>query len=106
MLTNDDMLWFLMTWSFFTNELPQIFLVIGTFALIIGCCLGAFLIGNVTTGIIVSVVGFVIALIVLIGWLTMLAYNKKREADSMQRIKTLLLQEKEVCLLATFILND
>lgn len=55
MLINDDMLWFVITCSFFTNELPQVFLVIGIVYWLL------LLVGNTTTGSIVSIIGTIVA---------------------------------------------
>lgn len=91
MITEEDMVWFVMTWWWFVDDVCQIFVTVGCFALVTGCLVGAFIVGNDTTGIIISCIGGVIITIILVTWLYMLKINKRREKESIERVREILL---------------
>ena len=86
MVTKHDFLWFFETWDFQTKQLSQVFLVTGCISLVIGCCIGAFLFGDINTGIIVTVVGGVSLIVIVSIWLYMLYFNKVRQKASTDKI--------------------
>jgi hypothetical protein len=90
MITEDDMVWFVMTWGWFVNDLCQLFVTIGCFALIFGCFIGAFIVGNNTTGTIISCIGGSTFSAVAVTWIYMLIMNKKRERNRIERVREIL----------------
>lgn len=90
MITEEDMVWFVMTWWWFVDDVCQIFVTIGCFALFTGCFVGSFIVGNNTTGIIVSCIGGVIMMIILVTWLCMVRIDKRREKESIERVREIL----------------
>lgn len=90
MVTEDDMVWFMMTWGWFVDDVCQVFVAIGCFALFFGCFIGAFIVGNNTTGIIISSIGGTIAAIILPIWILMINMNKRRERESIERVRQIM----------------
>lgn len=91
MLSDDDMIWFVMEWFWFINDFAQILLVIGCIALILGCFFGSFIVGDNTTGLIVCLIGGGIFSILLFFWLYMIRVNKGKEKESIDRIRQILI---------------
>ena len=92
MISEYDTIWFVTNWSAVCHEFPQILLVIGCFSLIFGCCLGSFLIADITTGIIVSCVAVAAICVVLPTWLYMLNRNKARQLDTVKKFQSLVFE--------------
>jgi uncharacterized membrane protein len=93
MVSEYDMMWFIINWNWICHEYPQIFMVIGCFSLIFGCCLGAFLLADITTGIIVSSLGFTAILLVVPAWLYMLKHNKDKQEETVKKFQHLLAEK-------------
>lgn len=87
-----DMIWFMLRWDFATQLFPQILLVIGCFAMVGGCMIGAFLVGDILTGIIVCAIGGALVILALCSWLYMLSCNLSKEAQSVERVKSFFLE--------------
>lgn len=90
MLSDEDIVWFVIRWEFLITDFPQIFLVAGIIACDIGVMLGAYLICDITTAYIVSAVCGAIGLMVIVIWLYMLLFNKIREAKALADVRALI----------------
>lgn len=87
MINASDDAWFLPKWHFPIFMLPQIFMVTGCFTTIFGCMMGAFLVGDTTSGYFTFLLGVFLTSIVLPIWLFMLNRNKARELATSKEIK-------------------
>ena len=94
MMTDDDIIWFMLHWDFIARMLPQILLVVGIFFAFFGCAIGAFLIGNITSGIIVSSISCFASAMILPMWVYMLKVNGARGAEDVKRIKKQILERQ------------
>eukprot|EP01031_Cornospumella_fuschlensis_P038246 gene38246-46476_t len=92
MIGDEDIVWFIITWEFFITDFPQIFLVVGIFACLIGVMLGVYLICDMGTAYIVSGICSAIGCLVLAVWLYMLRVNKLREAAALAGVRSILIE--------------
>lgn len=90
MVSDDDMIWFVYNWNWFCLEFCQVLMTVGCFSLIIGCMVGAFIVGDNNTGIIVITIGISVAIVFLPSWLFMIAVNKRREKEGVDRVRDIL----------------
>ena len=95
MLTDDDMVWFVMKWGWFTNVFCQALVTIGCFALITGCFVGSFIVGDNKTGIIVTAIGGAFLSAIVLTWFWMLTVNFAKQTESVDRIREILFRKKE-----------
>lgn len=96
MISDEDLVWFVMTWEGPVSMMPQVFLVVGCFSCFFGCIIGSFLVADMTLGLINTSIGVIFVLIVLPTWLYMLHHNKARELKGVQRLEKLMKVTKGV----------
>jgi hypothetical protein len=99
MSSEDEMIWFILYWDFYTQMLPQIFLTAGCICMGIGCMIGSFLVGNNITGVIVCAIGGFLIVLVLLIWFRMLSVNKQKQFQNreiLQKIFSEYIQRKGV----------
>ena len=77
MVSSRDKIWFVGKWDALINIIPQIFIVIGCLSLTACFSLGSFIIGNETTGYIISLVCVLFFTSFLFIWATMVRKNFK-----------------------------
>jgi hypothetical protein len=90
MISDEDLVWFIMTWDGLVMLMPQVFLVVGCFSCMFGCMIGSFLVADKVLGLVNTGIGFLMISIVLPTWLYMLRHNKAREAIAVQRLEKLM----------------
>lgn len=94
MMSPADKLWFICTWDNEINLLPQLLILMGSVSLF-GClALGAFVVGNYETGIIVVVVTVFFLVAFLYIWQKMVVMNFQRAENTILRYRRVY---KEMC---------
>ncbi len=96
MISHYDMLWFVVHWNFVSHVMPQMFLIIGSFCLIFGCCLGSLLLADKVTGGIVIFVAGIVTIVLVVNWLFMLDRNKKHQIKSIEKFRKILKEQLKI----------
>ena len=87
MITPADKVWFICYWDNFINVTPQILVILGCISVTACVCVGAFIVGNIYTGIIVTCIASFFVLLFLYIWITMLNYNFERAEKTVVKLR-------------------
>ncbi len=80
-------IWFLIKWKYVYHVIPEGLAVLGSMCLFAGCALGAFIICDMATGIVVSLISGFAFMSLLLLWMYMFYVNESRERDGLQNFR-------------------
>lgn len=90
MIGDKDLLWFIDNWHFIYDQVPQICVVVSVLSMMFGCCFGSFLLGTITTGVIVTCLSFLITATTIGIWISMLRKNIHHYGGTLDHINKVL----------------